>query len=248
DTLVAFTNQGRTFRLPVASISQTPVRAKGQRINSSITLREDEKIVALIPDSGGEHIAIVGERGWVTLIRASFVGKNLIPGTVYLDTKKHGPLAAACWANRDEDLFVVTAQGLAIRFPLARVSASGSLGIRLERDDSVTAITSVQEESGVFLIGDDGKGTIRLMSGFAANKNPGGGGKKAIKATRLAGMVTVDGETDIFVISQHSKIIRFTADEVPSKTGVVQGVNCIALRGDEVVACTASRNIKTEEA
>ena len=34
--------------------------------------------------------------------------------------------------------------------------------------------------------------------------------------------------------------IRFRAGEVPAKEGVVQGVSCMSLRADEVVAVTAS--------
>ena len=45
---------------------------------------------------------------------------------------------------------------------------------------------------------------------------------------------------DLFAISSLSKIIRFAADEVPPKTGVVQGVNCISLRADEAVAVCVS--------
>ena len=88
------------------------------------------------------------------------------------------------------------------------------------------------------LIGADGKGTIRLMSGFAANKAPGSGGKIAIKTDHLIGAATIREQDDIFAISRLSKIIRFQAIEIPPKSGVVQGVNCMSLRSDEVTALT----------
>jgi DNA gyrase subunit A len=102
-------------------------------------------------------------------------------------------------------------------------------------DDVAVAVTSVYAESGVFLLGHDGKGTIRLMPGFTANKAPGAGGKVVMKSDQLIGAIAVGEEDDIFIISRLSKIIRFRADEVPPKEGVVQGVNCIALRADEAV-------------
>ena len=89
-------------------------------------------------------------------------------------------------------------------------------------------------DSGVFIVGADGKGTIRLMTGFTPNKSPGGGGKIAMKTERVVGAASVDGADDIFLISQLGKIIRFQANEVPGTEGVVQGVNCMALRADEV--------------
>jgi DNA gyrase/topoisomerase IV subunit A len=59
-----------------------------------------------------------------------------------------------------------------------------------------------------------------------------------MKTDHLVGAVNVNRGDDVFIISRLNKLIRFSADEVPAKTGVVQGVNCIALRGDEVAAIT----------
>ena len=36
------------------------------------------------------------------------------------------------------------------------------------------------------------------------------------------------------------KIIRFSADDIPAKEGVVQGVNCMSLRADSSVAATVT--------
>jgi DNA gyrase/topoisomerase IV subunit A len=78
------------------------------------------------------------------------------------------------------------------------------------------------------------------MSGFRPNKAPGGGGKIAIKTDHLIGATAVADTDDVFIISRLSKLIRFRAIEVPPKEGVVQGVNCMALRADETVAVTVS--------
>jgi len=90
------------------------------------------------------------------------------------------------------------------------------------------------------MIGGDGKGTIRLMAGFAPNKSQGGSGKIAIKNDQVVSALSVELNDDIFIISRLGKIIRFSAEEVPMSEGVVQGVNCISLRSDEVMASTSS--------
>ncbi len=244
EVLIMLTDRGRTFRLRVSDLPEAEVRAKGTPLTQKLPLREDERIVAALPDGQGDHIAMVGERGWISTVRASFVGQSMIPGVVYHDVEQRGPLAAACWITEGDDVFITTRQGSAIRFASKRVPASGCLGIRLDRDDKVVAVTPAREDSGIFLLSHDGKGTIRLMSGFRANKNPGGGGKIALKTDKLVGAVAVPepARYDIFIISHNSKIIRFEAEEVPTKTGTVQGVNCIALRSDEATACTISKN------
>ena len=124
----------------------------------------------------------------------------------------------------------------------------GCLGIRVMPGDEIIGIAAAGPEDGVFLLTGEGKGTIRLMNGFAANKSPGTGGKVAMRTedlvavlgVRLDPNVQASGETDLFVISELGKLIRFSASEVPPKEGVVQGVNCMKLRNDQCVALTSS--------
>ncbi len=241
ESLLLFTSQGRAFRLPVASIVETEVHGRGQPLGLPLPWMPGEHVVALLPADAGNQVAIVSERGQVHRIRASFVSQRMVPGVRFHDSKSGGPLVAACWTGGEDDLFVVTRAGIGIRFPEERIYDPGSLGIRVGRDDSVVAIASVNEESAVFLLGADGKGTLRLMSGFAANKQPGGSGKAAMKTTALVAAGAVQPEDDLFVISRLSKIVRFQAADIPAKEGVVQGVVCMALRADACVAAAAGR-------
>ena len=139
-------------------------------------------------------------------------------------------------------MFVATQRGMAIRFPERALPLAGGLAIRLEAGDRPAAVEAVQPPEGqaIFLLSADGRCTIRLMAGFAANKAPGGGGKVALKTDHLVGALAASGPDELFILSQLSKIIRFRAEEVPAKEGVVQGVNGMALRADECVAVTAS--------
>jgi DNA gyrase subunit A len=235
--LVVFTDRGRTYRVPTRRIREAPVRAKGSPLHDVLPLRPDERVVAVLPADAGESVALVGARGWISTVRNSFLSRNMTPGVSYYDAEARGRLVAACWLPSDDhDVLIATRRGQAIRFAARRVPKGGCLGIRLDRDDAVTTIAAVDDDTGVFLLGADGKGTIRLMQGFRANKSPGGGGKIAMKTEHLVDAAPVAQEDDIFVISHYSKIIRFTAAEVPPKTSPVQGVNCISLRGDEAVA------------
>ena len=112
----------------------------------------------------------------------------------------------------------------------------GCLGLRVDPGDRVVGVAATAAEGGVFILGQDGKGTVRLLAGFAANKAPGAGGKVAMKADAIVGITAVNEYSDIFAISRLGKIIRFAVNEVPAKEGVVQGVNCMNLRADECVA------------
>jgi DNA gyrase subunit A len=237
--LLYLTDYARAFRFPLKTLVESPIHDRGQMI--PYPLPANEQLVSVVPAQNDGYLALLSQRGYVRLVRFNYLGESMRPGTPMLDVSRFGPLAAAAWVQAEDDIFVATRQGLAIRFRAKMVHTNGSLGIRLGRDDEVTGLTGVREDSGVLLVGSDGKGTIRLMAGFQSNKSPGAGGKIAIKTDELIGVAAVAESDDIFIISQLGKIIRFSAAEIPAKEGVVQGVNCIALRADQVVAITTGK-------
>lgn len=238
--LVVITNQARAFPLRVTDLPLGEVRDKGELLQDWITLRPNEQIALAIPDLSQGYFIIVTKRGHVRRLRHHYFGSKLRPGTNLYTLADFGAPAGACWTNGEQDLLITTKAGKGIRFAERLVPANGCLGIRLGKEDEVAAAVSVQDESEVFMMSADGKGTIRQMSGFAMNKAPGAGGKVVMKTNHLVGAFVVNDGDDILAISQLSKIIRFQAIEVPPKTGVVQGVNCMALRSDEVTAMTGS--------
>jgi DNA gyrase subunit A len=239
-SLIVLTTQGRAFPLAVRNLGESDTRGRGESIRKWVNLGPEERIALVAPDLGSGHLTVVMRRGQVRRWRYNVFGRALQPGTLLYDIREGGAPAAYCWSAANADLFIVTAKGLGIRFAETQVAVRGSLGIRVDPDDAVVGVASVGPEDGVFLLSVDGKGTVRQMAGFALNKAPGSGGKVAMKADRLVGGVLAQAGDDVFAISGLGKIIRFAVDEVPAKEGVVQGVNCMALRNDAVVAMTAA--------
>lgn len=238
--IVFITDRARAFRVPVAQIVETEVRGRGRSLLEWLPLRSDERPALALPDSGGSHVALVTQRGHVRRIAGHYFGKALQPGTIVYDTKEGGAPAAACWTSGGADLFIVTRRAKAIRFSERLVPVRGCLGLRVDPDDAVAAVAPVSEESGVFLLADDGKGSIRFMDTFAANKSPGAGGKLVMKADCIVGAAPIHTSNaagqDIFIISELGKIIRFQAAETPPRESVAQGVNCMTLRADRCAA------------
>lgn len=237
--LFILTDRNRYFSLPVETVREEELHSHGEPISTHLPLQPDEGLAVVLPDAQSTYLNILSDRGWVRRLSATQLG-HLKPG-MQLEVRAGHRAVAGCWSSGTEDLFIVSRQGKAIRFGERQVPISGGcLGIRLDPSEEAAAITAVDEESGVFIMGNDGKGTIRLMSGFRSNKSPGAGGKVAMKLERLVGAQVAPPGSDIFATSALGKVIRFQADEIPPKEGVVQGVNCMSLRADETVACTVS--------
>ena len=236
-SLLLITNRARAFRVPVANIPATIVHARGKPLTDGLGLYPGEQVAAVMPGERSTYVALLSQKGWALCLAGHILGGGSIrENLVLFDVNKYGAPVAGCWAHSEQDLLMATRSGLAVRLAVKKVPNQGCLGIRLDPDDAAVSIVAVGEEDGVFLLGADGKGAVRLMPGFAAFKSPGAGGKVLFKTDRLVGMQRVGDTDDLFIISRSGKIIRFAAAEVPPKEGGVQGVNCMALRNDECVA------------
>lgn len=238
EMLLLITNKSRAFRLRVDEIVAGPVRSKGQAVRDLVPLHDDEHPAALVPTPRGINLVLVSQQGYIRALPAHVVGQAMTPGIFLYRYVDFGPLAGVCWSAGKGDLFIATRNGLGIRFAEKALAVQGSLGMRLESGDAAVGVEAIQPPEGerLLLMGADGRGTVRQMLGFGANKSPGGGGKIALKTDKLIGTAAVNPESDVFVISKLGKIIRFKANEIPPKEGTVQGVNCMSLRGDECVA------------
>ena len=241
--LLLITDLARAFRLPVSAIDGKDVRSRGESITGRFSFSPDENLVAMLPDQAEGYVALLSQTGHVRLLRHHVFGEYMKPGTTLYDVKTMGKLASACRTPGDGDLFLATRQGKAIRFSEKILPPQGGLGIRLADGDLAVAITAVYPGDGVFLLGADGRGTIRLMEGFSANKSAGGSGKIAMNSDHLVAAAEVETTDDIFIISELSKMIRFQAEEVPPKEGVVQGVICMSLRSDQTSALAISKRL-----
>ena len=233
--LLLLTTLGRGFRLSPSRIPVKQVHSRGESIIDRLPFEKNEQIAAILPTQASGYIAMISKNGMVRCLRHHLFGEYLKPGTAFFSGVEFGPLAAACWTPGDGELLIATRKGMAIRFAEKLVPPQGTRGIRVEEGDEVVAITSVDQESGVFMLGSDGKGTIRVMAGFNPNKSAGGGGKLGMKTDQLVAAFSILPQEDIFIISQLGKIIRFQASEVPQTEGVIQGVICMSLRSDECV-------------
>lgn len=241
--VLVITDHARAYRLPAYFLDEGQLRARPQPFMESLPAPAGERwaLTVSAPEAAPTgYFAVLSERGWVRVLPAHLFGETMREGLQVFKVEEFGRPVSACWAAGDSDLFIATRRGLAVRFPVKTVPPVGAAGIRLDKDDAVVSVSAVKDPSGVFLLSADGRGTVRRMAGFNANKAPGAGGKFAIKTDELVAALTVGAEADLFILTRGGKIIRFKAAEIPPKEGVVQGVVCLTLRADRPLTALAT--------
>ena len=179
--LLLFSSRARVYRLNLNRVVETEIRSKGESLFDRLPLEADETLIKVLPEKSSGYIALVSASGRMRNLRHHLFGEHMKPGTAMYPYNEYGALADACWTNGDGDLLTVTRNGAGIRFSEKLIPPQGDWAIRLSGNNQVVSLTAVYDDSDVFVIGSDGKGTLRSMSGFSPNKSMGGSGKQLFK-------------------------------------------------------------------
>ncbi len=243
DTLLALTQSGRAYRLPVTDIPLAERAARGESLGKLLNWPADERLAAMLgfSEADQERYVVLGSRtGFVKRMRGHYFGASLEQGKVVMDPRQTGgPAAAMCLSNGKADILMVSSGGMSTRFNISTAPLQAGPGIKLSGKDTLVGIAPVFEESAVVVVTRDGLGTRRLMEGFTPNKAPGAAGKIIMKSDEVVGIAVAPDDADLVCLTGFGKLIRFTAEEIPAKTAPVQGVDVVEVRGDTVTAVIA---------
>lgn len=243
--LLVLSSRGRAFCIPVDSLPLSEPRGRGASLPERLLFTEEETVAAVLPLDDQRDtrntVLIATTNGWLRSLHRNYVGTHLQPGTLLSDPRRGGPPAALALSKGTGDVLLTLRSGAGYRFPERLIGRDGVRGIQTHPDDWVVGLVGVEsDDDEVLLVTGDGQGVRRQMAGFASNKSPGGQGKVIIKSDVLAGAARVRPGDEALCISNAAKIIRFAVDEVPAKSGNVQGVSILDIRGDSLAALTVA--------
>ncbi len=257
-TLLFFTNTGRVQALRAFQIPEASRTAKGSNIVNLLELQSGEKITALISVNEfaeGEYLTMVTRQG--------VIKKTLLPeyeyqrkgGKIAINLDEGDELLFVTKTNGENQLIIATKQGNAVRFdesevrPMGR-SARGVRGIRLKGDDYVIGVVNVEEGKKLLTVTENGFGKRTDFEDFRLMKNRGGGGVICHNLTEktglMAGIISVDEDDDIMMITDSGIIIRTPAAGVSTYSRTASGVIMMRLEeGQKLVNVT--KTAKEEE-
>jgi DNA gyrase subunit A len=160
DHLLCFTNTGRVFKMKVYELPEMARTAKGRAIVNLLDLKEGEKVWAFLTikdfEANSQYLTFATRGGIVkrTPLRAyRNVNRS---GLIAVGLKEGDELFDVALTNGNDDILLVTSNGMAIRFPEDDVrvmgrSAAGVKGIDLADSTQViglVAIPMVEDEDG----------------------------------------------------------------------------------------------------
>ena len=257
-TLLFFTNTGKVQALRAFQIPEASRTAKGSNIVNLLELQSGEKITAMISVNEfaeGEYLTMVTRQGVIKKTLLTEYAYQRKGGKIAINLDEGDELLFVTKTNGENQLIIATKEGNAVRFdesevrPMGR-SARGVRGIRLKGDDFVVGVVNVEEGKKLLTVTENGFGKRTDFEDFRLMKNRGGGGVICHNLTEktglLAGIISVDEEDDIMMITDSGIIIRTPAADVSTYSRTASGVIMMRLeKGQKLVNVT--KTAKEEE-
>ena len=139
------TKYGQCIRFKETDVRITGRKAYGVK---GITLRQDDRVIAMQLNSQGEYMLFAAEKGIGKLTAISEFSPQHRGGKgvkCYNIIEKTGPLIGVKAVNLDEEIMIINTEGIIIRMPVEGISISGRVtsGVKLVSLNEDTLIASV---------------------------------------------------------------------------------------------------------
>ncbi|WP_281951290.1 DNA gyrase subunit A [Nitrosophilus kaiyonis] len=262
DTLMFVTDKGQLYWLKVYKIPESSRTAKGKAVVNLLNLEPNEKIKAIIPTtdfSEEKSLAFFTKNGIVKRTNLSEFSNIRSKGIRAISLDENDELITAKIVKPSTKwLFIITKKGMCIRFPVTDVremgrSARGVTGIRFKypQDMVVGAETIENEEQELLTVSEKGIGK-RTEANEYREQSRGGKGVIAMKLTPktgdVVGVVTVDEDKDLMVLTSIGKMIRVDMQSIRKAGRNTSGVMIVRLdKGDKVVSIAKCPKEEKEE-
>ena len=258
DYIMFFTDKGRVYRLKAYEIPEAGRTSRGVAIINLLQLMPGEKISAIIPIKEYDetrNLFMVTKKGIVkktNIMEYANVRKN---GLIAINLKDDDELIEVKSTDKDTHIFLVTRNGICIRFKETDVRCTGrsSMGVRgmnLSDDDEIVGMQLDHQGGALLIASEKGYGKRTSIDEFTV-QHRGGKGIKCYKIMDKTGYVVgvkaVNENHEIMMITTEGTIIQIPMEDVSILGRNTSGVKLINLDDKVKVAKIAKVREKVSD-
>jgi DNA gyrase subunit A len=257
DNLLLFTSKGKAYVIKVHELPQASRIAKGKFIANFVSLSQGEKITSYIPVrefKEGKYLVMATRTGQIKKCDLTAFENTRRGGIVAIGLDPKDELIEAELTDGQQEIFIATRKGKAIRFPETLVrsmgrAAGGVRGITLDHKDYVIGMEVVNKNATLLSVTEKGFGKRSQINEYRVTSR-GGKGVTNIKVTdkngEVVGLKCVTDKDDLMVMTQAGMVVRSSVKDIRETGRVAQGVRLITLKktNDKV---TAIAKVEPEE-
>jgi DNA gyrase subunit A len=266
-TLLFFTEKGRCYWLKVYEIPEGEKQGKGRAIQNLMQLPQDDKIRAIIDVKNlqdeefvnNHFIVLCTKQGIIKKTELADFSRPRATGVNAITIVEGDQLLNAKLTDGKSEIMLAVKSGRAIRFPEAKVRATGRgaigvAGIEVDNQlDEVVGMICVNTEDKsrtVLVVSEKGYGKRTAIDDYRIT-NRGGKGVKTISVTektgKLVGILDVNEAEDLMITCVSGITIRMPITGISEQGRATQGVKLIRLDDDDAIAAITSLDEVNEE-
>ncbi|GAB3989754.1 DNA gyrase subunit A [Spirosoma daeguense] len=268
NTLLAFTQKGRLYWLPVYELPEGSRTAKGRPLANFINIESDDKVRAVINVKDLKNEDYIKNNYIVMCTRQGTIKKTMLEafsrprqnGIIAITIDEGDQLIGVCMTNGNNEIVIASSAGKAVRFNESRVrpmgrTAAGVRGISLDEEDTTDHVVGMvcidSSEAQLLVVSEKGYGKRTEIEGYRIT-NRGAKGVGTLKVTdkvgRLVAILDVADNDDLMIINKSGIAIRTPVSEISVIGRNTQGVRLITLRdGDAISSVTKIRQEEETE-
>ncbi|AQG79223.1 DNA gyrase subunit A [Spirosoma montaniterrae] len=268
NTLLAFTQKGRLYWLPVYELPEGSRISKGRPLANFINIESDDKVRAVINVTDLKNEDYINNNYIVMCTRQGTIKKTMLEafsrprqnGIIAITIDEDDQLIGVCLTNGDNHIVIASSAGKAARFHESRVrpmgrTAAGVRGISLDEDDPTDHVIGMvcisSPDAQLLVVSEKGYGKRSDIDEYRIT-NRGAKGVGTLKVTekvgRLVAVLDVADNDDLMIINKSGIAIRTPVSAISVIGRNTQGVRLISLRdGDEISSVTKIRQEEGEE-
>ena len=227
DSLMVFTDQGRMYRLLVNDIPVGTNVSQGQSVKSLIAMETDENpavIYSIYRDTDAKYVFFTTKNGTVKKTALEeYVNTKKKTGIAAINLREGDSLASVCLV-KNEDMVLLTKNGMGIRFSSTDVGATsratiGIKGMNFKADDEIVVAMPVRhKEDDLAIFSSVGTGKKFPVSELPT-QNRGGKGLICHKVSAAAGNIAAAAlvsDGDSLLLCGDKTSICVQATEIPA--------------------------------
>jgi len=248
--LLIFTSYGKVYWTKVYQLPEAGRNSRGKPIINLINVEKDERVAAILPIKEfveGQYVVMGTQKGTIKKTKIMEFSNQRSNGKKAIRLNEGDKLIEVNVSNGDDDIVMVTRNGLSIRFnendvrSMGRVAA-GVRGIRLGKGDEVVTMDVVDPEATLLTITNKGIGKRTKMADYRIQSR-GGKGIITIKTSggngKVVGTLKVGDRDEAMLITSNGQAIRIPVNGISVIGRNTKGVRLFRVsEGKEVVSIT----------
>ena len=250
--ILTFSDRGKLYWTKVHELPMGSRTSKGKAINNVIQLSPGENVRAILPVEEFKpenYIVMLTEKGTIKKTSLEAFSRPRPSGLIALTIDLDDNLIDAKVSSGKDDIFIVTKEGMSIRFDEDDVRAMGRAargvkGVNLGKDDKVIGMEVVAKDSKetILIVTANGFGKRTVVDEYRAQTR-GGVGLITQKTTDKVGLVVsarvVTDKDQILLNTNKGQSIRMRCSDISVISRNTQGVKLMDLNEGESVTSVA---------